>query len=219
MFVVLCGIQTRDSNMEQENRGNFYDGRLYHLLVDPLLSKVRELVRAQVNKESSLIDIGCGTGELIFSLADVCSELVGVEVSKRMWSYASRRTQDKALSNVHFILGNGTGPLNFPSGRFDYATACMVFHEMDADQRLPVLREMRRLAHTLILVDYRVVPPTNLMGGLCRVVERLAGRRHYRNYLSYRNTGGLTALLGAVEGVVQHEVVFYNRCLHLLCFS
>ena len=215
-FAAMCLVRTRVSTMHQENRGNFYDGRLYHLFVDPPLRRVRRLLRAQVSPKSSLIDIGCGTGELLFSLADVCSELVGVEVSHRMWSYASRRARDKGLSNVQFIWRNGTGPLNFPSAHFEYAAACMVMHQMDADQRLQAVLEMRRLARMLILIDYRVVPPKNLTGILCRLAERLAGRRHYHNFLSYLKEGGLITLIDAAEGSVQQEIIVYDRCLHLL---
>jgi SAM-dependent methyltransferase len=202
--------------MDQENQSNFYDGLLYHLFVDPALRRIRRLLRTQVSPKSSLIDIGCGTGELVFALADMCSELVGVEVSHRMWSYANRRARDKELSNVQFIWRNGAGPLNFPSGHFEYAAACMVMHEMDANQRLQAVLEMRRLARMLILVDYRVVPPKNLTGILFRVAERLAGRRHYQNFLSFLKQGGLLPLLDAVEGAVQQEIILYDRCLHLL---
>jgi SAM-dependent methyltransferase len=202
--------------MYQRNQGNFYDGLLYHLFVDPSLRGLRRLLRAQVSQQSSLIDIGCGTGELLFSLADLCSELVGVEVSHRMWSYASRRVRDKGLSNVQFIWLNGAGPLNYPSGHFDYAAACMVMHDMDAHQRLQAVLEMRRLARVLILIDYRVVPPKNLTGILCRLAERLAGRRHYQNFLSYLKEGGLIPLIDAAGGSVQQEIIVYDRCLHLL---
>ena len=85
--------------MAQKHQDNIYDGWLYHLFIDPVLGRVRRLVRDQVTAGSSLIDIGCGTGELLFSLADHCSELVGVETSSRMWSYANGRAQDQSHSN------------------------------------------------------------------------------------------------------------------------
>ena len=202
--------------MAQKRQNNLYDGWLYHLFVDPVLGRVRRLVRNQVAAGSSLIDIGCGTGELLFSLADRCSELVGVETSSRMWSYATRRAQDQSHSNLRFILGDGVELRDFPTGYFDYATACMVLHEMDVSQRFPVLREMQRLARNLVLVDYRVPLPANLAVRICRVVERLAGYRHYRNYLSFTRDGGLSALLEALDLAVHREVPFHNHCLHLV---
>lgn len=202
--------------MAQMRQDNFYNGWLYHLFVDPLLGRVRRLVRDQVTAGSSLIDIGCGTGELLFSLTDRCSELVGVETSSRMWSYANRRAQEQSHSNLRFILGDGADLRDLPTDYFDYATACMVMHEMAASQRLPVLREMQRLARNLVLVDYRVPPPANLAVAFCRIIERLAGQHHYRNYLSFTKDGGLPKLLETLDLAVHLEVPFHNHCLHLL---
>ena len=211
-----CAMRFYDTYMSEKQQENFYDGWLYHLFVDPALRKARKLVRRQIKPGSSLIDIGCGTGELVFFLTDACTELVGVEASHRMWAYAHQRGRDLGLTNVQFIFASGEKLAAFPSGYFDYATACMVLHEMEAKQRLPVLREMQRLARTLILVDYRLPPPVNFVGIFCRLIERLAGGHHYRNYLSFIESGGLLPLLETLSLPVNREVLFFNRCLHLL---
>ena len=202
--------------MVQKRKDHCYEGWLYHLLVDPLLRRVHRLVRSQVKPGSTLIDIGCGTGELLFSLADVGSELVGVETSKRMWSFADRQARARGFNNVQILFGDGAKLENFSAGSFDYAIASMVLHEMDASQRLPVLKEMQRLAPHVILVDYRVPPPANLAAAMCRFIERLAGRRHFRNYTSFVGNGGLLPLCETFSLSVQREITFYSRCLHLV---
>jgi SAM-dependent methyltransferase len=202
--------------MSQERKDHFYEGWLYHLLVDPLLRRVRRLVRSQVKPGSALIDIGCGTGELLFSLADVGSELVGVEASKRMWSFANRQARTSAFTNVQILFGDGAQLGSFSADFFDYAIACMVFHEMDASQRLPVLMEMKRLTPQVLLVDYRVPPPANLSVTGCRLIERLAGPRHFRNYMSFIDGGGLPSLCESLGLTVQREITLYSHCLHLL---
>jgi SAM-dependent methyltransferase len=202
--------------MSKKYQENFYDGWLYHLIVDPALRKARRLVRRQVTPGSSLIDIGCGTGELVLFLSDRCRQLVGVEASQGMWAYARERVRDLGLTNVRFIFASGEKVAAFPSAYFDYATACMVLHEMEAKQRLPVLREMQRLARTLILVDYRVPPPLHFVTTLCKFIERLAGSQHYRNYLSFAKGGGLLPLLETIGLTANSEVLFFNRCLHLV---
>ena len=201
--------------MPQKRKDHFYQGWLYHFLVDPLLRRVHRLVRSQVKPGSTLIDIGCGTGQLLFSLADVGSELVGVETSKRMWSFANRQARARGFNNVQILFGDGAKLESFSAGSFDYAIACMVLHEMDAGQRLPVLKEMQRLAPNVILVDYQVPPPVNLAVAMCRFIERLAGRRHFRNYTSFINGGGLLSLYETLGLTVQREITFYNHCLHL----
>jgi ubiquinone/menaquinone biosynthesis C-methylase UbiE len=202
--------------MDQERKDHFYEGWLYHFLVDPLLRQVHRLVRSQVKPGSTLIDIGCGTGELLFSLADLGSKLVGIETSKRMWSFAIRQARKRGFDNVQILLGDGAKLDNFPDGSFDYAIACMVLHEMGAGQRLPVLKEMKRLAPHVIVVDYRVPPPINLAATMCRFIERLAGPRHFRNYTSFINGGGLQSFYETLDLTVQKEITFYSQCMHLL---
>ena len=202
--------------MGQECKDHFYEGWLYHFLVDPLLRRVHRLVRSQVKPGSTLIDIGCGTGELLFSLADVGSDLVGVETSRGMWSFADRQTRTRGFNNVQILFGDGAKLEKFSTGFFDYAIACMVFHEMDASQRLPVLREMKRLASNLILVDYRVPAPTNLAVTMCRFIERLAGPRHFHNYTSFINGGGLLSLYEILGLTVRKQLTFYSQCIHLV---
>lgn len=202
--------------MVEKNLNHFYEGWLYHFLVDPLLRRVHRLVRSQVKPGSTLIDIGCGTGELLFSLADVGSDMVGVETSKRMWSFADRQARTRGFNNVQVLFGDGAKLDNFSAGSFDYAIACMVLHEMEARQRLPVLHEMKRLAPHVILVDYRVPPPTNLAAAMCRFIERLAGPRHFGNYTSFINGGGLPSLKETLGLTVQKEITFYSQCMHLV---
>ncbi|MGD8314621.1 MAG: class I SAM-dependent methyltransferase [Syntrophobacterales bacterium] len=202
--------------MDQERKDHFYEGWLYHFLVDPLLRRVHRLVRSQVKPGSTLIDIGCGTGELLFSMADLGSKLVGVENSKRMCSFANRQARRRGFNNVQIFFGDGAKLNNFPAGSFDYAIASMVLHEMDASQRLPVLKEMKRLAAHIIVVDYRVPSPTNLAVIICRFIERLAGLRHFRNYTSFINGGGLQSFYETLGLTVLREITFYSHSMHLV---
>ena len=209
-------MRSQDGYMVQERKDHYYDGWPYHLCVDPVLRRMRQLVRTQVESGSTLIDIGCGTGELLFSLADLCSELVGVEASERMWSYANRRALNKGITKVRLIYGDGARLSDFPAGSFDYATACLVLHEIEESHRIPVLREMQRVARRIILVDYRMPPPTNIEATLSRLIERLAGRTHYGNYMSFAQAGGLPFLLKAVDLTIQKEISFQRECFCLL---
>jgi SAM-dependent methyltransferase len=202
--------------MVQNRRSHFYEGFIYHLLVDPALRRVRQFVRSRISRGSSVIDIGCGTGELLFSLADWCSYLVGVETSSRMWSFASRKARARSLKNLRFVLGDGARLASMSNASFDYATACMVLHEMNADQRVPVLQEMHRVATTLILVDYKLPQPNNLVSTFCRFIELMAGSSHYRNFKSFQEKGGLDVLLTGAELNVEADISFLKGCLHLV---
>jgi len=202
--------------MAKHERSRLYDGWLYHLAVDPALARARRLVRDQVRRGSALIDMGCGTGALLFSLADRCPGLVGVERSGRMWAYGRRRAQALGLSRIRFLQGDATRLDSLSDGSFDYASATMVFHEMEREKRLPLLKEMRRLARSLIIVDYRVPLPAGLSGILIHLIEGLVGRDHYRNFRSFVDLGGLAPLLMKQGLPVQEEIPLHGSSLHLL---
>jgi SAM-dependent methyltransferase len=202
--------------MAKHQDGRFYDGWLYHLVVDPALTRARRLVREQVRRGSVFIDMGCGTGALLFSLADWCSGLVGVERSGRMWAYGRRRAEALGLNQIRFVHGDGTQVDTFRDGSFDYASASMVFHGMEREKRLPLLMEMRRLASTLIIVDYRVPLLAGVSGILIRFIEGLAGRGHYRNFRSFVDLGGLAPLLIQQGLAIEEEIPLHGSSLHLL---
>jgi SAM-dependent methyltransferase len=202
--------------MSEQRRDHLYEGWIYHLAVDPLLARARRLVRGRVRQGSSLIDVGCGTGALLFSLADWCSDLVGVELSNRMWSHGRRRAETLGLTRVRLIRGDATELAALRDGSFDYASATMVLHEMAEERRLPLLREMKRLARTLIIVDYRVPFPAGLPGAAVRLIERLGGAEHYQDFQSFVQLGGLPPLLERQGLAVEEEIPLHGGLLNLV---
>jgi SAM-dependent methyltransferase len=202
--------------MAKHEGSRFYDGWLYHIVADPALARARRLVRDQVRRGSALIDMGCGTGALLFSLADKCPDLIGVERSGRMCAYGRKRAQALGLGRIRFLQGDATRLHSLPDGSFDYASASMVVHEMEREKRLPLLKEMRRLARTLIIVDYRVPLAAGLPGIFIHLIEGLVGKDHYRHFRSFLDHGGLAPLVMKQGLFVEHEAPLHGSSLHLL---
>jgi SAM-dependent methyltransferase len=200
----------------ERRHDHLYDGWIYHLAVDPVMARARRLIRSRVRQGASLVDLGCGTGALVFSLAGWCSHLVGVELSGRMWSYGRRRAEALGVTGVRFIRGDATELQALGDGSFDYASATMVLHEMAEERRLPLLSEMKRLAPTLLIVDYRTTFADGLSGTFIRLIERLAGADHYRHFRSFVRLGGLPPLLDRAGLTVQEEIPLHGGSLHLV---
>jgi len=195
------------------SKDHFYDGLFYHFFIDPLLWRVRRLVAERVEPGSSLLDVGCGTGRLLLALRDRCRRLAGVERSARMVRFARRRT--KHLPHIRILEADAARLPEFPAGSFDYAVASMVFHETEESNRLPVLAEMARVARRLIVVDYEVpikFTPSALLVG---TIERLAGKGHHLNFLSFRKSGGIPALFARSGLRIDETLSFSVRTLRL----
>ncbi|MBK1642415.1 hypothetical protein CKO12_11110 [Chromatium okenii] len=100
--------------------------------------KTIDAITAPVN----ILDFGSGTGKLIpFTLAHFNSaQITCLDVSKRSLDLA--KDQFKSLADyVHF---DGID-IPFPTGHFDIAYAMCVFHHIEPNQHVPLLKELRRV--------------------------------------------------------------------------
>lgn len=167
---------------------------VYATFVDPILSSTRRAMRRAVPAGARVLDAACGTGDLARILASKASEVTGVELNPDRVEYASQR----AGPNIRFQVGDARA-LPFPDQSFDLATISMALHEMPAAHRPEVLDELLRVAPELLVVDYIVPQPANPMALGVRMVERLAGKEHYRGFKSFLEGGGVEGLAGAAR--------------------
>ncbi len=205
--------------MTERRPPRFYEGVFYHLVIDPMLQQVRRRIRKRIEPGSSVVDVGCGTGELLIFLADRCPRLAGVELSECMAAYARSRVRALGLRHIAVTYGDGADLQTVSPASFDYASASMVFHEMEKPRRLPVLRNMAQVGRTLVLVDYAAPLPRNGTGSLIRLIERLGGRQNNANFRSFVKSGGLLPLLKSAGLTVQEDIVLLQNTLHLVTAS
>jgi SAM-dependent methyltransferase len=172
-------------------RNRFYDGRPYAWTLDPLLRRLHQYVADHVEPTGRILDVGCGTGDLVLRLAPKAGAVVGLELSPAMVDYASKRTADGSVSNASFVLGDASTALaHLPDAHFDLATLVLVLHEMPPEAQAPVLGEVTRVAHRLLCVDFRAPMPWNTAGIRNRALEMAAGRQHYRAFREFQRRGG-----------------------------
>lgn len=93
---------------------------------------------------SRVLDVGCGTGSLTFSLArnPQISFVTGVDLSPDYIAHASRHCLDP---RVNFEVGDATR-LRFEDGSFDHTLSCLVLQFIPEPGR--AIREMRRVTRS-----------------------------------------------------------------------
>jgi ubiquinone/menaquinone biosynthesis C-methylase UbiE len=136
--------------------------------IDRVYRRVAELVRGP-----SVLDLGCGTGNMTMLLAQSGLCVVGVDLSPEMLAVARRKIPNEA--SVHFVQTGAVELVDhFPSGSFDTILSILMFSELsDAEQRL-ALRQCRGLLRPggrLILADEVRAPtlPRRCLHNLLRV--------------------------------------------------
>lgn len=198
---------------------------VYDFFVEPALRLIRNncLDYIPPTAGTPVLDIACGTGLLLNDIARRYPHhrLYGIDRSRSMLEKAFRKRAD---ASVLWIRGNG-GETPFPSETFAIITVIYALHEMEPEGRIQVLREAARiLVNTgwLLAVDYDV---DSFRGRGWRsapswgthVIERIAGRDHYRHFRHFLLHGGLVPLLeGAGFSVVENRRIERHQARMLL---
>jgi ubiquinone/menaquinone biosynthesis C-methylase UbiE len=106
-----------------------------------------------------LIEVGCGTGEL---LRAACREatparVVGLDPDPAMLAQAEAKLRDAGIA-AELVRGTAEA-LPFPDGSFDLVLSSLMLHHLDTATKRAALREWRRVlapGGSLVLVDFGV---------------------------------------------------------------
>ena len=116
-----------------------------------LMAKKLNLILTLLRPNSRLIDIGCGTGELLLRASDRYDELVGIENNENAVNFAARKTEN--IPKIR-LISNQDGKIPFPDEYFDDATCLDVLeHVRDSrDCLLEIWRVLKPQSQLIITV-------------------------------------------------------------------
>lgn len=195
-----------------KDKSLFYYGTIYNRLFDPPLAEARQRTVDLIAEESSVIDIGCGTGQLCFAVREQKKcRVVGLDLSLRMLDFAR---EANPFEDVTFVHVDATDLKTYKDKEFDYATMLMVIHELNKSQQVMVLKESLRVANRLIVIDSVAPLPKNIGGFGIRIVEATFGRDHNKNFKNFLAAGGIRGILeeSNIPINIEHSTVFWRDC-------
>lgn len=185
-------------------------GKFYSNFIDPVLVKMREKVGTHIKPGKKVIDIACGTGAQVFELAQKAKFVMGVDLSDSMIKKANETKAKKGFENTSFKVCDATELKSFAEKEFDVATMSLALHQFSPALYSSILNEMKRISNKIIIVDYSVPLPKNIVGFGSRIAEFMAGREHHRNFRKYYKNGGLEAIFKE-NGISAKESVYFAR--------
>ena len=197
------------------NKDHWYDGWFYDKLIAPNQDKVFSYVKGLVELNSSLIDIGCGTGRLAFQMQDKCRKIDGVDLSQRNILLAKKKLQKSNSTNINFHHSDIIIFLKNAYASYNYAVLSYVLHEIHESQREKILTTVSLYAEKIIIIDYLVPKPKNVWRYLNEIVEYFAGREHYDNFKSYIENGGLIELADSSRLKISNEFINKSAGTHI----
>jgi ubiquinone/menaquinone biosynthesis C-methylase UbiE/NAD-dependent dihydropyrimidine dehydrogenase PreA subunit len=159
-----------------EKRAERYDYGINILSGGHARRTKEEIVKTFVNSGITMLDIGCGTGELAIEAARAGATVTGIDISEKMLAVAQRRVEEnnlKARITLHQAAAVEMDSL-FRENTFDLVTATLVLSELSSVERTWVLNEIYRVlkpSGTFILADE--VKPQNLVNRFFHFMVRL----------------------------------------------
>ena len=126
-------------------RGDSYDATLAAAPFDAYMARVedehlRRIVPALfVQGRPRYLDFACGTGRIIGTVAPMCAEAMGVDISPSMLEQARRKTP-----TAQFVLADLTRA-DVDLGQFDLVTSFRFFGNAQHDLRLAVIKTLHRV--------------------------------------------------------------------------
>jgi ubiquinone/menaquinone biosynthesis C-methylase UbiE len=175
------------------NKNHWYDGWFYDRVIAPNQDELFKEIKNIIPAQSHIIDVGCGTGRLAFTLAGDSKSVLGIDLSRRNIARANLnllKAPDEKISYEHSDLSE----IIKKERSFDYAILTYVIHEVDKKDRIDLLKQISVVADKIVIGDYSVPKQKGIGGFITGIIEFIAGKEHYRNYRSYISDGGLQFL-------------------------
>jgi SAM-dependent methyltransferase len=199
-----------------KSKFHWYDGKFYDRFIAPNQDLTFTIMRAMMKENSSVIDIGSGTGRFVFQGTEKFKSLVGVDLSSKNIKFANDKLRLKKTENISFLHADAAELSIQFKNKFDYSTASYVIHEMPYDARLLVLKSMREISDEIIIGDYLVPQPKNNRGISNRIAEFLAGKDHFLNYLNFTKHDGLYGLIETLGMKILKEKIGVQGTSHIV---
>jgi len=167
---------------------------------DRVLAPLRKELVELMEKDASVLEIGCGTGDLIFQSSEIISRGLGVDLDNNMIEYADEKKRERGLNHISFKCMDAS---ELKTEIYDISTSTLCIHEMVQDKACKLLKMMVENSNKVLIADYTA--PKTLSGKLgIEFDEMISG--HYGNFKKYRKSGEIPFYAGQV-GAKIHKVI------------
>eukprot|EP00127_Corallochytrium_limacisporum_P003344 Clim_evm33s148 gene=Clim_evmTU33s148 len=148
---------------EPKRDGNFddfadeYDEEAAHLKLN---QDVADLITNRgATKDQTLLEFGCGTGNLCLKLSEQLGHIYGVDISKNMLEKAKVKIEEKGIKNVtvkqlELNEQKQLPEIGFPD-QYDWLLVGMVLHHLpDPMAKLELFKQLVKPSGTLVIVEF-----------------------------------------------------------------
>lgn len=120
---------------------NRYDRWIERAFEDQYI-EYREKISSYIRPNDEVLEIGTGTGDITFQIADKCKKVIGTDISPKMIKIANRKNSNRNFKNLSFQVEDSYD-LSFDDSIFDKVICCNAFQVMK--EPIKAIKEGRRV--------------------------------------------------------------------------
>lgn len=116
--------------------------------------KIIDRVKKEIDIEDykTVLDLGCGTGALCYTLYEKGLKVTGVDISEKMVEKSREKLKD---TEIEIYKVDPQKPFPFEDHSFDIVISSYVAHGLKKDMRIKLYKEASRLAKDKVIIhDY-----------------------------------------------------------------
>jgi len=120
------------------------------------IGKIQEKITCTLGEVGSVLDVGCGDGALVRSLAErVAEEALGIDIGSDGFHKEVASSKDGTSHSAGCVKGDAHSMDAFPNERFDAVVTAHAFHELsDPETALFEIRRVLKPGGTLLIADF-----------------------------------------------------------------
>lgn len=163
---------------------------------DRYLEPIRWQIVEMIDHQSTVVEFGCGNGDLLFKLADKIQEGTGIDHSEALVTYARKQQATEGIQHLNFEVMDLTQ--SFVSGQHvDYSVASLLLHVLPWNVAADLLKSMLDISDTVIICGF--CQPQNWKHHMLLYLDqRFSG--HYGHFKVFKEKGYTEGLIRSVEG-------------------
>ena len=179
--------------------------------VDRYLHSVRLQIVELVALNSTIVELGCGNGDLLFKLSHKIKHGVGIDKSEQLIAYAIDRTKEEQVYNLEF---RSVDLLNEPYSehKVDYSIASLLLHILPWNRAIESIEKLIDSSNITIICGFS--EPENVKQ---RVLLWLDQRftSHYSNFRYFKKNGFTDGLLKSIQNIKYERIDTFDPVIKI----
>ncbi|XCF05787.1 class I SAM-dependent methyltransferase [Tamlana crocina] len=186
-------------------------GKLKANTVDKYLRSIRLQIVELVEPNTTLVELGCGNGDLLFKLCHKLKLGIGYDISEQLIGYALERANEEQINNLEFrIVDLLREPYSEP--KVDYSVASLLLHILPWNKAIELIEKLIAASNTTIICGFS--EPENVKHKtLLWLDQRFTS--HYSNFRKFKKYGFTDGLLKSIENIKYERIDTFDPVIKI----